>query len=363
MRDKSQNLYNNVNKQFEIYNQDLNSNSISNSNLIFLKKIYKYRLKGLQEYNKQLSLYLSNSKKKKLLLIKNKSKVDQFSSLNKGLLPIKNLNLKKANEDLLYSKLKNLNKEKNKTELINKYIKSISNINFLNFKELKFSQQINYNFNSVNNIIIKKIYSLLYYSFLSMKILISKPVFKITSDKVIIHLFIYFFKKQKKYKKKYIKTNYIKTNYTFININIKKLKTLCVILSRLFKKPVELDLNRIYYPYFDTNIFVNFLANIINKIRVRKIIKKIFKKAIIKNPLKLNRKIIVTKIPSFLSGIKIKIAGRLLTQRVIPRKTINIVRRGALSRIKINYLDKARYTNKNKRGAFSITITTGQFLT
>jgi hypothetical protein len=77
----------------------------------------------------------------------------------------------------------------------------------------------------------------------------------------------------------------------------------------------------------------------------------------------LNRKIIVTKIPSFLSGINIKIAGRLLTQRVIPRKTINIVRRGALSRIKINYLDKARYTNKNKRGAFSITITTGQFLT
>jgi len=362
MRDKSQNLYNDVKKQFEIYNQDLKSNSISNSNLIFLKKIYKYRLKGLQEYNKRLSLYISDSKKNFLLLIKNKSKVDQFSNLNKGLLPIKNL--KKANEDLLYSKIKILNKEeKNKTELINKYIKSISNINFLKIKELKFSQQINYNFNSVNNIIIKKIYSLLYYSFLSMKILISKPVFKITSDKVIIHLFIYFFKKQKRYKKKYIKTNFIKRNYTIININNNKLKNLCVILSRLFKKPVELDLNRIYYPYFDSNIFVNFIANIINKIRVRKIIKKIFKKAIIKNPLKLNRKLIVTKIPSFLSGINIKIAGRLLTQRVIPRKTINIVRRGALSRIKINYLDKARYTNKNKRGAFSITITTGQFLT
>src|SRR3984957_2057516 len=325
MRDKSQNLYNDVKKQFEIYNQDLKSNSISNSNLIFLKKIYKYRLKGLQEYNKRLSLYISDSKKNFLLLIKNKSKVDQFSNLNKGLLPIKNL--KKANEDLLYSKIK-----------------------ILKIKELKFSQQINYNFNSVNNIIIKKIYSLLYYSFLSMKILISKPVFKITSDKVIIHLFIYFFKKQKR-------------NYTIININNNKLKNLCVILSRLFKKPVELDLNRIYYPYFDSNIFVNFIANIINKIRVRKIIKKIFKKAIIKNPLKLNRKLIVTKIPSFLSGINIKIAGRLLTQRVIPRKTINIVRRGALSRIKINYLDKARYTNKNKRGAFSITITTGQFLT
>src|SRR3984957_6966419 len=240
MRDKSQNLYNDVKKQFEIYNQDLKSNSISNSNLIFLKKIYKYRLKGLQEYNKRLSLYISDSKKNFLLLIKNKSKVDQFSNLNKGLLPIKNL--KKANEDLLYSKIK-----------------------ILKIKELKFSQQINYNFNSVNNIIIKKIYSLLYYSFLSMKILISKPVFKITSDKVIIHLFIYFFKKQKRYKKKYIKTNYIKRNYTIININNNKLKNLCVILSRLFKKPVELDLNRIYYPYFDSNIFVNFIANIINK--------------------------------------------------------------------------------------------------
>jgi hypothetical protein len=186
MRDKSQNLYDNVNKQVEICNQNLNSKS--NSNSIFLKKILKYRLKGLQEYNKKLSLYISNCKKKKLLLIKKNSKVDQFSNLNKGLLPIKNL--KKANENLLYSKLKILNKEeKNNTQLINKYIKSISNINFLKIKEFKFSQQINYNFNSVNNIIIKKIYSLLYYSFLSMKILISKPVFKITSDKVIIHLF------------------------------------------------------------------------------------------------------------------------------------------------------------------------------
>jgi len=31
--------------------------------------------------------------------------------------------------------------------------------------------------------------------------------------------------------------------------------------------------------------------------------------------------------------------------------------------MKVNYLDIARYTNKNKRGAFTITITSGQNLT
>jgi hypothetical protein len=48
-----------------------------------------------------------------------------------------------------------------------------------------------------------------------------------------------------------------------------------------------------------------------------------------------------------------------LTQRVIPRKTVKNFTRGSLARGKIIYLETARFTNKNKRGAFSITISTG----
>ena len=46
--------------------------------------------------------------------------------------------------------------------------------------------------------------------------------------------------------------------------------------------------------------------------------------------------------------------------KVIPRKTVKIIRRGSSSVGKINYSDISRYTNKNKRGAFSITVKSGQ---
>jgi hypothetical protein len=379
-----------------------NNNKILNSNPN--NNILIFNFTGLQEYNKILNIYVSNWGKNFFNI---KKKVNSYSNIYFGLLPkIKkvfylpllpsgmetneNLNILKSKNYLdLYSESREREKQNivNSThsasaDQISKLIKSISlsspspaipgmlpnGLHYDKWNEatrlersikilpkitvFTFSQQINYNFNYVNNILIKKIYCLLFYSFISMNSLISKPIFKLNSEKVIIHLFIFLFKQNKQ-----------QNRNTIININRNKIKILCLILSRLFNKPVELNLNRIYYPYFDSNIFVNFLANIINKIQVRKIYKKFLKKAIIKNPFKLNRKIIAIKLPSLLSGIKFKFAGRVLTQKVIPKKTINIVSKGALARIKINYLDKARYTNKNKRGAFSITITTGQFLT
>ena len=99
----------------------------------------------------------------------------------------------------------------------------------------------------------------------------------------------------------------------------------------------------------------------INKIKLRIIIRKLFEKAVIKNLNKINT--LNNKnniIPAFLSGITIKVAGRLLTHKVVPRQTIKITRRGALAKGKINFSDVARFTNKNKRGAFSITISSGQ---
>ena len=109
----------------------------------------------------------------------------------------------------------------------------------------------------------------------------------------------------------------------------------------------------------------------INKIKLRLIIRRLFEKAVIKNLNKINsssslssHKVGYTNkvniLPSFLSGISIKIAGRLLTQKIVPRHTKHITRRGTISKGKINFLDIARFTNKNKRGAFSITITSGQ---
>jgi hypothetical protein len=284
--------------------------------------------------------------------------------------------------------------------IINEYLKAISKFNVINKGiSINYSNIIGFNFNSENNKLFKDIYNLLVYSFKSMLCLISKPIFVVTPNKIIIQLFYYLFipnilkskkiykfgdkrrnnlriyltwkKRRNKIKKLYRKFRKININnriklrklylYNITQIFPNKFKNLCEILSNLFKKPVELDLIRLHYPYNDSNILANFLAIMINRIKLRIIIKKLFGNAILKN-----KKFSGTKtnklniIPAFLSGINIKVGGRLLNNRIVPRKTVKTIRRGAVAKGKINYLDVARYTNKNKRGAYSITVSSGQ---
>jgi hypothetical protein len=121
--------------------------------------------------------------------------------------------------------------------------------------------------------------------------------------------------------------------------NIQKLNNLCTILSRLFKKSIELDLVRLHLPYFDDNILVKAIGIMSKKIHVRNIIKYIFSKTVIHSKRVNNLTNKGSIIPSFLSGIKIKIGGRLMSQRVIPRLSTRIIQRGAIAKGKVNYVD------------------------
>jgi hypothetical protein len=176
-----------------------------------------------------------------------------------------------------------------------------------------------------------------------MSCLISKPLFIITPNKVVIQLFYYL---NKFYSKK-----------NLLNINNEKLQSLCLILSKIYKKPVELELDRLHYPYYDSNILSNMIGLISNIVKLRFIIKKLFTIAKIKKTNKIINKYSI--IPSYLSGFKIRVAGRLLTQRVVPKLTVKTIQRGTLTRGKAQFVNSARFTNKNKRGSFSITVTTG----
>ena len=148
----------------------------------------------------------------------------------------------------------------------------------------------------------------------------------------------------------------------FLNFkNSKKLQIICNILTRFLRKPIELELVRLYYPYYNSNILVNFIGMYINKIKLRKIVRNFIRKAVNNQSTKII-KFNNNSLPSELAGIKIKIAGRLLTQRVIPRKTVKVIKRGALANTKAMFVETARFTNKNKRGAFSITISIGHKL-
>jgi len=244
---------------------------------------------------------------------------------------------------LINTNINNNSPEEKKEININKYFKSISKYD----SETVKYQNIVYQFNKkgIQNSSVginKNVFTLLESTFLSMSCLISKPIIVITPNKVVIQLFYYL-------NKFYY--------YNKLLNNNDKLQSLCLILSKIYKKPVELELDRLHYPYYDSNILSNMIGLISNIVKLRFIIKKLFTIAKIKKTNNFINKYSI--IPSYLSGFKIRVAGRLLTQRVIPRLTVKTIQRGTLARGKAQFVNSARFSNKNKRGSFSITVTTG----
>jgi hypothetical protein len=246
-----------------------------------------------------------------------------------------------------------------------------SNINYLSLIT-KFNPEVAkvkntlFNFNLTNNKTLKNVYTILEYSFKSMFSLISKPYLYINQDKIIIHLF--FYKKVlpnfNLYKKNEWNIKEIKSNQKlpFLTLNKTKLENLCALLSKIFNKSVELELTQLHHPYHEPNILVNALGSIVNRIKLRKILNKLFKAVVIKNPTRMINRKRFSLVPCLLSGLSVKVAGRVMTQRVVPRKTVKFTQKGSLSRTKSVFVENARFTNKNKRGSFSITVSSGYFL-
>jgi len=245
-----------------------------------------------------------------------------------------------------------------------------SNINYLSLIT-KFNPEVAkvkntlFNFNLTNNKLLKNVYTILEYSFKSMSSLISKPYLYINQDKIIIHLFFYkkVLPKFNLYKNEWnIKEIKANQKLPFLTLNKTKLENLCALLSKIFNKSVELELTQLHHPYHEPNILVNALGSIVNKIKLRKILNKLFKAVVIKNPTRMINRKRFSLVPCLLSGLSVKVAGRVMTQRVVPRKTVKFTQKGSLSRTKSIFVENARFTNKNKRGSFSITVTSGYFL-
>lgn len=324
------------------------------------KKIEDIKLTKLVKIKIEKNQIIMNNKKNKSenLFLKDNilisDKINLVNVINKPkssiLLLIKKLKQNKNKIKLVNfkSNIISLNKEKFLffEKNIKKYINSKTSFNSKIAKTLTISNNYKfYKYNQISNPIKNNIYEFLYRSFISMFSIISKPVYIITPDKIVIQFFYLILKKEK------INNN---TKSLLIFENNNKLKKICNILTRFFNKSIELDLIRLYYPYFNSKILVNLFGIFLNKIQLRRIVNKFILKSI---KIKSNQ-----LIPSALSGMKIKVAGRLLTQRIIPRKTVKLISNGAISRNKAMFVETARFTSKNKRGAFSLTITIGHKL-
>lgn len=166
------------------------------------------------------------------------------------------------------------------------------------------------------------------------------------------------------------------------------LEKFAFIFGKIFNKKVEFEIIRLQFPFHDSNILAQILGYNANKYKFNRMIKLLLPKAVIKNPsrelsfdsinnnteIKLNRfssylpSIIsvpglnidtrTSKYNSYLSGINVRLAGRLMTQSLRPRFTVQSKQDGSLARVKVHFIQKSRFTGKNKRGAFSFTVTT-----
>jgi hypothetical protein len=317
------------------------SNS-ENNKLFSYKNIIKKSILWVKLYDINLYLYLNKNTNNKFSILEPKTKINQVLATTVN----NNVQINKNIIKLINTNMNNNKQEVHKTININKYINSISKYNFKTVKYQNIVYQFNKNNRSIQNSSVginKNVFTLLESTFLSMSSLISKPIIIITPNKIVIQLFYYL--------------NNIYSNNNLLNNNNSKLQSLCLNLSKIYKKPVELELDRLHYPYYDSNILSNMIGLISNIVKLRFIIKKLFKIAKIKKTNNFINKYSI--IPSYLSGFKIKVAGRLLTQRVIPRLTVKTIQRGTLARGKAQFVNSARFSNKNKRGSFSITVTMG----
>lgn len=171
-----------------------------------------------------------------------------------------------------------------------------------------------------------------------VKALASKPVFTNVGNKVVVNVFYYIPNK----------------NQALSNNSVNSLGD---VLSKIFKRPVEVRLVRLYYPYLNSHILAQYIAINSRKYNFTRIQRAIFGAV----PLaKVDGDIFNnTSLPAYITGIKITISGRLTTQKSVPRQTEQSAQIGTFSKGK-NIIEYSAFTSKNKKGAFTVKVWIGQ---
>ena len=358
-------IINNKNR-YSVQNANLNIESTIKNNITLPKFLLPYN-KGDVQSNVSSNI---------------KDSVKYFSLGSKAM----NLNvfktlLKNFNTDV--KKIENSNKNYH-TNILRYYLNLITKFEF----DMPNNNYNLYKFNKTNKYIfaMKKAAKFLNRAFNSKGCFISKPSFNIikTNDKieneiiknsnlnlnatkVIINLFYF------------IKINEISSNKNLIVDNNatllsdlfgQKLSYLIDYLTYLFNAEIELNLVRLYKPYQDSNILVQYLNSESYSKKFIRLVSRLFKNINLSNSTKseifsdLDLSAIgqnnYNSYPSKISGINVKLAGRPLNERIIPRLTVKRAQRGSFNRLNAKMIEKSMYTDKTRKGAYSFTVTLSQ---
>lgn len=185
--------------------------------------------------------------------------------------------------------------------------------------------------------------------FSPIRALASKPVFTLTgygngNGKVVINLFYYI----------------ANSNQALSNSTINSLGE---VLSKLFKRPVELRLVRVHYPYMNSYILAQYVAINTKRYNFTRIQRAIFAALQVVNQRTLFTSSVPSSdnaLPAYITGVKIRVSGRLVTERSVPRQTVQTAQIGSFSDPsngqEKNVIESASFTSKNKKGAFTVKV-------
>jgi hypothetical protein len=188
--------------------------------------------------------------------------------------------------------------------------------------------------------------------FSSVHALASKPVFTMSENKVVINVFYY-----------------ISDTRGNKALSSSAINSLGHVLSKLFNREVELRLVRLHYPYLNSYILAQYIAINTGKYNFTRVISRLWGANAIFSPMGDNTSTATLErsdatsslIPAYITGIKVRISGRLVTERSVPRQTVKTAQLGTFSgSTGVQHIDAASFTAKNKKGAFTVKVWIGQ---
>lgn len=121
------------------------------------------------------------------------------------------------------------------------------------------------------------------------------------------------------------------------------LSQLSSVLTKLFGKEVILQATQLHYPYLESSILAQYLAHNASSNTFLH-----FQEAILSYP-----SYYASSLPSYITGIKVQLSGRISTEPVVPRMTTKSTQLGSFS---THLMDYSNYTTKNELGTFSIKV-------
>lgn len=137
--------------------------------------------------------------------------------------------------------------------------------------------------------------------------------------------------------------------YSPLAVKDERMTVLGNALSEIFHRSVELRLIRLNSPFMDSHVLAQVLAAHANKLSFNRLM----------SQLNMNLPKVhsgsVSDLPlSEVTGLRVKLSGRLTTQRHGPRQTVSHANFG--SKHKFGQVDFGQFTAKNKLGSFTIKV-------